>query len=185
LLHSRDGPSERRSANINAVVEEALNLAYHGLRAENSDFNIEIVKSLAADAGEIECYPQDLLRVFLNLINNAMYAAHKRREEENGDFSPKLWLSTKVDGDLVSIEVRDNGKGIPPEIQQKIFTPFFTTKPAGQGTGLGLSLSYDIVNKQHGGELTVNSVSGEFTAFQVALARTLAETAAEDGEVRT
>ena len=185
LLHSRDGPSERRSASINAVVEEALNLAYHGLRAENSNFNIEIVKSLAADTGDIECYPQDLLRVFLNLINNGMYAAHKRREDENGDFSPKLWLTTQTDGDLVTIQVRDNGKGIPPEIQEKIFTPFFTTKPAGQGTGLGLSLSYDIVSKQHGGELTVNSTPGEFTAFQVALARTLADAAADDGESKT
>ncbi len=184
LLHSRDGPSERRSASVNAVVEEALNLAYHGLRAENSDFNIEIVKSLAEDVGDIECYPQDLLRVFLNLINNAMYAAHKRRQDGNGDFSPKLWLKTQIDGDMVSIEVRDNGKGIPADIQEKIFTPFFTTKPAGQGTGLGLSLSYDIVNKQHGGDLTVNSRPGEFTAFQVALARTLPDAAADEGEVR-
>ncbi len=184
LLHSREGPSERRSASINAVVEEALNLAYHGLRAENSGFNIEIVKSLAADAGDIECYPQDLLRVFLNLINNGMYEAHKRREQENGDFSPKIWLKTQADGDMVSIEVRDNGKGIPAGMQEKIFTPFFTTKPAGQGTGLGLSLSYDIVNKQHGGDLTVNSRPGEFTAFQVMLARTLADTVADEGETR-
>ncbi|NNJ76795.1 MAG: HAMP domain-containing protein [Anderseniella sp.] len=183
LLHSRDGPSERRSANINAIAEEALNLAYHGLRAENSNFNIEIVKSLAADTGDIECYPQDLLRVFLNLINNGMYAAHKRGEDQTGDFSPKLWLTTQVDGDMIKIEVRDNGNGIPSEIQEKIFTPFFTTKPAGQGTGLGLSLSYDIVNKQHGGELTVNSRPGEFTAFQVALARTLADV--DDGEGKT
>jgi signal transduction histidine kinase len=143
------------------------------------------MKSLAPDTGDIECYPQDLLRVFLNLINNGMYSAHKRSEDKTGDFSPKLWLTTQVDGDQVKIEVRDNGNGIPPEIQEKIFTPFFTTKPAGQGTGLGLSLSYDIINKQHGGDLTVDSRPGEFTAFQVALARTPADAAADDEEGKT
>lgn len=184
LLHSRDGPSERRNVNINAVAQEALNLAYHGLRAENPNFNIEIVKSLQADIREVQCYPQELLRVFLNLINNGMYAANKRRAEEDGDFSPKIWLTTQADGSTVRIEVRDNGRGIPADHQEKIFMPFFTTKPAGQGTGLGLSLSYDIIVKQHGGELTVESKPGDFTAFQVTLPRTLADSAVVDGEVQ-
>jgi signal transduction histidine kinase len=173
LLHSREGPSERQSADLNSIAEEALNLAYHGARAENSKFNIEMVKSLAEDVGAVDCFPQDLMRVLLNLINNGMYAANKRSAEEAGGFSPTISLATRVNGDKIEIEVRDNGSGIPPEVREKLFTPFFTTKPAGEGTGLGLSLSYDIVVKQHGGELTVESEPGEFTAFRVTLPRTL------------
>ena len=174
LLHSREGPSERQSVSVNAIAEEALNLAYHGARAEHPGFNIQINKSLAADAGEIECYPQDLMRVLLNLISNGLYAADKRFAETGDGFAPEIALTTEANGNRVDIEVRDNGSGIAAELRDKIFLPFFTTKPAGQGTGLGLSLSYDIVVKQHGGELTVESEPGAFTAFRVSLPRSIA-----------
>jgi PAS domain S-box-containing protein len=169
LLHSREGPSERQVVALNAIAEEALNLAYHGARAENPAFNIEMARSLGADVGSVECYPQDLMRVFMNLISNGMYAANKRKTAEGDGFKPTISLITRrVDG-AVEIEVRDNGTGIPPEAREKIFLPFFTTKPAGEGTGLGLSLSYDIVVKQHGGSLSVDSVPGSHTAFVVSL----------------
>jgi signal transduction histidine kinase len=132
-----------------------------------------MVKSLDPDLGEVECFPQDLMRVFLNLISNGMYAANKRGAQAGGDFSPTISLTTRADGDRIEIEVRDNGTGIPADVREKIFVPFFTTKPAGEGTGLGLSLSYDIVVKQHGGELTVESQPGEFTAFRVTIPRAL------------
>jgi len=173
LLHSRVGPSEQQTANPNAIAEEALNLAYHGARAEDPKFNIEMQKSLAPDIGEIECYPQDLMRVFLNLLNNGMYAAYKRGAEEGDDGMPMVSLSSERKGENVEIEIRDNGAGIPSDVQKSIFLPFFTTKPVGEGTGLGLSLSYDIVVKQHGGALTVDSEPGEFTAFRVTLPRRL------------
>jgi PAS domain S-box-containing protein len=179
LLHSREGPSEQQKANVNAIAEEALNLAYHGARAENPKFNIEMTTELDENAGEIECFPQDLMRVFLNLITNGMYAAHKRGTLEAGS-APSIALTTRASADRVEIEVRDNGSGIPPDVAEKIFVPFFTTKPAGEGTGLGLSLSYDIVVKQHGGELTVESTPGEFTAFKVVLPRTLPASSEED-----
>jgi len=179
LLHSRVGPSERQSASVNAIAEEALNLAYHGARAENPKFNIEMEKSLAADVGEVECYPQDLMRVFLNLINNGMYAAHMRGAGDENGAAPRISLSTQVDGDKIQVEVCDNGPGIPADKREQIFMPFFTTKPVGEGTGLGLSLSYDIVVKQHGGDLTVDSEPGEFTAFRVSLPRTLPKSAGE------
>jgi PAS domain S-box-containing protein len=173
LLHSREGPSERQTANLNAIADEALSLAYHGARAENPNFNIEMEKSLSGDVGAVECFPQDLMRVFLNLITNGMYAANKRRAEEGDGFAPTISLTTRATGKKIEIEIRDNGNGIPAEVREKIFTPFFTTKPAGEGTGLGLSLSYDIVVKQHGGELTVDSQPGKFTAFRVTLPRAL------------
>ena len=173
LLHSREGPSESRTVNLNDIAAEALNLAYHGARAEHPGFNIEMVKSLAPEVGEIECFPHDLMRVFLNLISNGMYAASKHAAQRGEDFSPIISLSSRVDGDKVEIEVRDNGPGVDPEVRDKIFLPFFTTKPSGEGTGLGLSLSFDIVVKQHGGELTVKSQPGEYTAFRVMLPRVL------------
>jgi len=171
LRHSREGPSERQTADLNAIVEEALNLAYHGARAEDKNFNIDMVRDLDPDLGPVDCYPQDLMRVILNLVTNGMYAAVKRRDGAAAGFEPQIALTTRAHGNLVRIMVRDNGSGIPKEVQEKIFLPFFTTKPPGEGTGLGLSLSYDIVVKQHGGSLTVDSVPGEFTVFTVAVPR--------------
>ena len=172
LLHSRTGPSESQEVSLNPIAEEALNLAYHGARAENPGFNIEMKTELAEDVGKVECYPQDLMRVFLNLISNGMYAAYKRAQEEEG-FSPVITVSSRTNGDRVEVQVRDNGEGIPDHVREQIFTPFFTTKPAGEGTGLGLSLSYDIIVKQHGGDLTVESEPGKSTVFTVSLPRTL------------
>jgi PAS domain S-box-containing protein len=172
LLHSREGPSEHQTVGLNAIAEEALNLAYHGARAEHPGFNIAIRKTLDPGVGEIECFPQDVMRVFLNLISNGMYAANKRLTESGGA-PPEIALTTRANGAEVEVEIRDNGTGIPAELREKIFNPFFTTKPAGEGTGLGLSLSYDIIVKQHGGEMTVETEPGEFTAFRVTLPRAL------------
>jgi len=175
LLHSRSGPSEHRLIDLNSVVEEALNLAYHGARAETPGFNITIQRHLDPAAGTVEMFPQDFTRVMLNLIANGFYAARQRAHSNgNGAFEPMLTLATYNQGDRVEIQVHDNGTGIAGEVRDKIFEPFFTTKPAGEGTGLGLSLSYDIVVKQHGGQLIVNSRPNEFTEFCITLPRRLA-----------
>jgi signal transduction histidine kinase len=180
LLHSREGPSQAQKVALNAIAEEALNLAYHGARAENPRFNIEMKKSLDPEVGEIECFPQDLMRVFLNLITNGMYAANRRAAGGEPGYAPEIAVSTRCVDDRVEIEVRDNGTGIPADVREKIFVPFFTTKPAGEGTGLGLSLSYDSVVKQHGGDLTVESEPGAFTAFRVTIPRCPPATGGDD-----
>jgi signal transduction histidine kinase len=173
LLHSREGTGERRSVDLNATAEESLNLAYHGARAEKPNFNVTLKTELDPTVGSIVIYPQEFVRVLLNLISNGFYAAHKRKSQDGEDpsFEPTLTLSTKGYPDRVEIRVRDNGTGIPQEIKEKMFNPFFTTKPAGEGTGLGLSLSYDIVVKQHGGTIEVDTKPGEFTEFTIALPR--------------
>ena len=173
LLHSREGSGERRQADINAIVEESLNLAYHGARAERSGFNITLKRNLDPDAGAVDLYPQEITRVFLNLISNGFYAATKRKETSNGDFEPTLSATTKSLGNRVEVRIRDNGTGIPQEVKEKMFNPFFTTKPAGEGTGLGLSMSHDIVVKQHGGKIDVDTEPGSFTEFIITLPRTL------------
>ena len=155
LLHSREGSGERRPADINAIVEESLNLAYHGARAEKPGFNIAMKRDLDPKAGMIDVYPQEITRVFLNLIANGFYAATKRRDAGDETFEPTLSATTKGLGNKVEIRIRDNGTGIPQEVKEKMFNPFFTTKPAGEGTGLGLSMSHDIVVKQHGGKIDV------------------------------
>ena len=174
LLHSREGSGEHRPVDINAIVEESLNLAYHGARAEKSGFNITLKRDLDPAAGEVDLYPQEITRVFLNLISNGFYAANKRKEASNGDFEPTLSASTKNLGNRVEIRIRDNGTGIPQEVKEKMFNPFFTTKPAGEGTGLGLSMSHDIVVKQHGGKIDVETEPGVFTEFVITLPRKLA-----------
>jgi signal transduction histidine kinase len=174
LLHSREGSGERRPADINAIVEESLNLAYHGARAEKSGFNITLKRELDPNAGAVDVYPQEITRVLLNLISNGFYAATKRKQAERDGFEPTLSASTRNLGNKVEIHIRDNGTGIPKEVQEKIFNPFFTTKPAGEGTGLGLSMSHDIVVKQHGGRIEVYSEPGVFTEFVITLPRTLA-----------
>ncbi len=172
LLHSREGSGERTHVNVNAMVEEALNLAYHGARAEKPGFKVTIEKSLNPDAGSVDLYPQEMTRVLLNLISNGFYATTKRAQgEPDGTYEPTLAASTRNLGDRVEIAIQDNGTGIPDEVKAKIFNPFFTTKPAGEGTGLGLSLSYDIVAKQHGGTLEVSTEPGAFTRFAIVLPR--------------
>jgi two-component system, NtrC family, sensor kinase len=172
LLHSREGSGERSSVKVNAMVEEALNLAYHGARAEKPGFNVTIVKSLDPDAGAADLYAQEMTRVLLNLISNGFYATTKRRQgEANGAYEPTIVASTRDLGDSVEIAIRDNGTGINEEVKAKMFNPFFTTKPAGEGTGLGLSLSHDIVVKQHGGTLEVSTEPGTYTQFTIVLPR--------------
>ena len=172
LLHSREGSGEHRPVDINAIVEESLNLAYHGARAEKQGFNIKLERSFDPNAGEADVFPQDITRVLLNLISNGFYAATKRSAETNGgDYEPTLAAATKNRGDCVEIIIRDNGMGIPKDVKEKVFNPFFTTKPAGEGTGLGLSISHDIVVKQHGGSIEVETQPGEFTEIKIVLPR--------------
>ena len=172
LLHSREGSGEHRLVNINTIVEESLNLAYHGARAEKQGFNINLERSLDPTVGEADVFPQDLTRVLLNLIANGFYATTKRRMESNGvDYQPTLAASTRNLGDRIEIIIRDNGTGITPEVKEKMFNPFFTTKPAGEGTGLGLSISHDIIVKQHGGLIDVDTQPGEFTEIRIVLPR--------------
>jgi signal transduction histidine kinase len=172
LLHSREGSGEQRPADINSIVEESLNLAYHGARAEKAGFSITLKRELDPTAGMIDVYPQEITRVLLNLISNGFYAATKRKETADGSFEPTLSAATKNLGDRVEIRIRDNGTGISSEVKEKMFNPFFTTKPAGEGTGLGLSMSHDIIVKQHGGKIDVTTEPGSFTEFIITLRRT-------------
>jgi two-component system, NtrC family, sensor kinase len=172
LLHSREGSGERCETNINPMVEEALNLAYHGMRAEKPGFNVTIVKSLDPNAGSAEVYAQEMTRVLLNLISNGFYATSKRESASGAAaYEPTISASTRDLGHSVEIAIRDNGIGIPDEVKAKMFNPFFTTKPAGEGTGLGLSLSHDIVVKQHGGTIEVATEPGAYTQFTIVLPR--------------
>jgi len=172
LEHSRGTSGERRSVDLNGLIEEALNLTYHGARAQDASFNITLERDFAEAIALIELVPQDITRVCLNLIGNGFYAVTKRqREGGDPDFKPTLKVSTRDLGDAVEVKIRDNGTGIAPEIKDKLFQPFFTTKPTGEGTGLGLSISYDIVTQQHGGAIEVDSRVGEYTEFTVRLPR--------------
>jgi signal transduction histidine kinase len=172
LAHSRSGSGERQRTDLNALIEEALNLAYHGVRAQDHDFNITLERDLDRALAPIELVPQDISRVLLNLFGNSFYAADKRRREAaDAAFRPVLKVATRNLGNEVEVRVRDNGIGIPTEVRDKLFQPFFTTKPTGEGTGLGLSISYDIVTQQHGGTITVDSRVGEFTEFTIRLPR--------------
>jgi two-component system, NtrC family, sensor kinase len=172
LQHSREGSGEHRVIDINALVEESLNLAWHGARAETQGFEIKLKKFFDPSAGGVDVFPQDIRRALLNLIANGFYAATRRRAETNGgDYEPTLPASTKNLGDRVEIRIRDNGTGIPPDVKEKMFNPFFTTKPTGEGTGLGLSISHDIIVKQHAGAIEVDTQPGEFTEIRVVLPR--------------
>ncbi len=171
LLHSRQGSGERRPFDINAIVEESLNLAYHGARAEMTGFIITMQRNFDPMVGMANVYPQEITRVLLNLISNGFYATAKRKKEAGDGFEPTLTATTKDLGEKVEIRIRDNGTGIPDEVIEKIFNPFFTTKPAGEGTGLGLSMSHDIIVKQHGGIIDVDTAPGAFTEFRIVLPR--------------
>jgi len=175
LLHSRQGSGEHRPVDINALVDESLNLAYHGARAEKQGFNITLERFFDPTAGEVDLFPLEITRVLLNLISNGFYAATKRKAEASGgDYEPTLAAATKNLGDSVEIRIRDNGTGITREVREKLFNPFFTTKPAGEGTGLGLSISHDIIVKQHSGSIEVDTQPGEFTEFRIILPRAAA-----------
>jgi GAF domain-containing protein len=181
LLHSREGSGEHRPVEINAILDESLNLAYHGARAEKSGFSITLQRDFDPATGMADVYPQEITRVLLNLISNGFYAASRRAAETAEGFEPALRAATKNLGDKIEIRIRDNGIGIAPEVKEKIFNPFFTTKPAGEGTGLGLSMSHDIVVKQHGGTIDVDTEPGIFTEFIITLPRTIVSPKAAGG----
>jgi two-component system NtrC family sensor kinase len=174
LLHSRSGSGDRSEIDVNALVEETINLAYHGARAEKPGFNVTIERDLDAAAGRAELFPQEMARVFLNLIGNAFHATAQRKATSSVPYEPTVRVMTVDRGHWVEIAIRDNGIGIEEGLKKKIFEPFFTTKPVGEGTGLGLSLSHDIVTKQHAGRLEVSSRPLEFTEFSIVVPRTSA-----------
>ena len=169
-----------RSTDLNALVEEFVNLAYHGLRAADSSFNVSLQRDYGTDVDMVDVVPQDLSRVILNLVNNACYAVQQRARSAPGGYMPTVSITTRRIGAAVEIHIRDNGPGIPEEIRSKIFQPFFTTKPAGSGTGLGLSISYDIVVREHHGVIEVESEPDRFTDFRIELP--VADASAHDAE---
>jgi signal transduction histidine kinase len=171
LLHSRGQAGERQLTDINVMLDEYVNLSYHGMRAQDSSFNVTIERDFASDVGKVDAIPQDLSRVFLNLLNNACYAVNDKAKRNGAGFVPKLCVHSVNLGEAIEVRIRDNGMGIPAEVRDKIFNPFFTTKPTGQGTGLGLSISHDIVVQEHGGQLEVETKPGEYTEFVVRLPR--------------
>jgi signal transduction histidine kinase len=168
LQHSRSSTGQKEPTDINALADEYLRLAYHGLRGKDNSFNVTMKTDFDQSIGKINIIPQDIGRVLLNLYNNAFYAVNEKVKMKNEKYDPLITVSTKKEGSKVLISVIDNGNGIPQKIVDKIFQPFFTTKPTGQGTGLGLSLSYDIV-KAHGGELKVETKEGEGSTFIIQL----------------
>ncbi|SOD92118.1 sensor histidine kinase [Spirosoma fluviale] len=169
LEHSRTPSSERRPTNLNALADEYLKLAYHGMRVQDPDFSVQLCTQFDDDSTSVVVSPQDIGRVLLNLYNNAFYAVRQKQQQQVTGFEPQVMVSTQVDQGTIVLLVKDNGTGIPKNIMDKIYQPFFTTKPTGQGTGLGLSLSYDIVTKAHGGDMRVVSHEGEGTEFVIQL----------------
>ena len=169
LQHSRTSSGKKEPTDINALADEYLRLAYHGLRAKDKSFNAAIKTDYDESIGLLKIISQDIGRVILNLITNAFYAVMEKKKLRPEGYEPTVTVSTKQIDNKIIVEVKDNGTGIPQKALEKIFQPFFTTKPTGQGTGLGLSLSYDIVTKGHGGELKVETKEGEYTGFSVIL----------------
>ena len=169
LQHSRSSSGTKEPTDINALADEYLRLAYHGLRAKDKSFNATMKTDFDQSFGLLNIVPQDLGRVILNLITNAFYAVAERKKLQPQGYEPIVSVSTKKIRNIVEIRVADNGMGIPPKVMEKIFQPFFTTKPTGEGTGLGLSMSYDIITKGHGGELLVKTKEGEFAEFIIKL----------------
>jgi signal transduction histidine kinase len=171
LLHSRGKSGERQETDLNALLAEYTNLAYHGMRAQDQSFNVEIETEFDPSVGKVNVVPQDLSRAFLNIVNNACYAANDKKKSSKNGFSPVVRVSARNLSAGVEIRIRDNGNGIPDSIREKIFNPFFTTKPAGVGTGLGLSLSYDIITQEHKGDIRVETREGEYTEFVITIPR--------------
>jgi len=168
MQHSRANSGKKELTDINALCDEYLRLAYHGLRAKDKSFNATTKTDFDNSIGKISVVPQDLGRVIFNLTNNAFYAVNEKQKQDFKGYEPTVTISTAKHNGKIEIKVKDNGNGIPQQILDKIFQPFFTTKPTGQGTGLGLSLAYDIV-KAHGGEIKVESRQGEGTTFLILL----------------
>lgn len=171
LLHSRGGGGEHRPTDLNALVDESIALAYHGARAEQPQLTVGFERSYDPAVGSVAVFPQEITRVLLNLISNGFYALTERLGSRGPNFDPTLSAQTRSVDDFVEIRIRDNGIGIPSDIKEKMFDPFFTTKPPGEGTGLGLSMSHDIVVKQHGGRIDVETEPGAFTEFIITLPR--------------
>jgi signal transduction histidine kinase len=176
LQHARPTTGKKQLTNINALAEEYLRLSYHGLRAKDKNFNVNLITDFDISLQQVEVVPQEMGRVLLNLYNNAFYAVQQKAKlvpagaaGEAPGYQPTVKVSTRLVGNQVEVRVRDNGVGMPEQVTSKIFQPFFTTKPTGEGTGLGLSLSYDIITKGHGGEIKVNSREGESTSFIIKL----------------
>jgi signal transduction histidine kinase len=169
LQHSRTGSGQKELSDINALCDEYLRLAYHGLRAKDKSVNVKFETNFDNSIGKINVIPQDIGRVILNLINNAVYAVSEKQRQTLGGYEPIIAISTTKLNDKIEIMVKDNADGIPKKIADKIFQPFYTTKPTGQGTGLGLSLAYDIITKAHGGEIKVNTKENEGSEFIVQL----------------
>lgn len=169
LLHSRSQVGQMQASDLNEIVREAVHLAYHAMRAQQADFGLRLEEDYDPNIGDIDVVPQDMSRVFLNIVNNACYATHQRQQRER-DFTPHLRISTSSNDQYVQVRIADNGCGMPRSVVEKIFNPFFTTKPAREGTGLGLSMSYEIVT-QHGGEIVVQSEEGRGTEFLISLPR--------------
>jgi signal transduction histidine kinase len=168
LLHSRKRTGQKEPTDINALADEYIRLSYHGLRAKDKTFNAAIHTRFDETLDKVPVVPQDMGRVFLNLYNNAFYAVQQKAGTAGPGYQPTVTLTTRKEGGKALITVSDNGTGIPDAVKEKIFQPFFTTKPAGEGTGLGLSMSYDIV-KAHGGEMIVHSVAGQGSEFNIRL----------------
>jgi len=173
LLHSRGKSGERMPTDINTLLAEYVNLGYHGMRATDSSFNIKIESDYDEKLKQVDVIPQDLSRVFLNMINNSCFSTHQKKKEFKDAYFPVLKVSTKDLGEKVEIRIWDNGKGMPKAVQEKVFNPFFTTKPAGSGTGLGLSISFDIIVQEHRGQITVDSKEGEYAEFVITIPKTV------------
>jgi signal transduction histidine kinase len=172
LLYARGETSDRVKTALNPLVSEALKLAYHGERAKDKSFQATLEEQLEESAGAADIVPQEITRVLVNLFGNAFYAVNKRAQEtRDKNYQPTVSILTRGSGDGVEIRVRDNGTGIPKDIREKLFEPFFTTKPPGEGTGLGLSMCYDVIVSVHGGQISVDSKTGEFTQFSILLPR--------------
>ncbi len=169
LQHSRTSTGQKELTNINTLADEYFKLSYHGLRAKNKSFNAEMVTHFEPGIQDVSVIAQDIGRVLLNLFNNAFYAVNQKKKTAGADYKPEVSVSTSAENGHLVIKVKDNGVGMPEQVKEKIMQPFFTTKPTGEGTGLGLSLSYDMVVKGHGGSINVNSIEGEGSEFIISL----------------
>jgi signal transduction histidine kinase len=169
LQHSRTSSGQKELTDINNLADECLRLSFHGFRAKDKSFNAKTETHLEADLPEIMVASQDIGRVLLNLITNSFYSVAQKRKQAGGGYEPLIQVTTKNLGNAIEIRVRDNGAGVPQKVLDKIFQPFFTTKPTGEGTGLGLSMSYDIITKGHGGQLLVDTREGEYAEFRITL----------------